>query len=362
MRITQLELVNFRNYSSACISLAPGLNLVTGANGQGKSNLLEAISILSVGKSYRGAADSDMIQWDAESATVSCEIEDASAYRIGMTLQVGNRKHITVDGAHVPVLSDLLGILKTVHLSPEVIDDQFRSVAGRRRMLDMLISQADREYLHALKRHRQILQNLNVLLKTDRQDDTEIAVWELQLAREATRVSSRRQEILDDLESLMRSYFAELFEDRVISLKMHCSLPMHGDDPVAEASEALKAARPRARRNGFVSKGAHRDRLDILLDGRPMDIYSSQGQTKGAYFAWKFAESDILRQMTGAEPIWLVDDPFSELDSQRSLKLLEEFSTKHQVILTTARDSDLDLDKRGFTRWSVQNGTIEQTA
>ena len=99
----------------------------------------------------------------------------------------------------------------------------------------------------------------------------------------------------------------------------------------------------------------------MLLDGRPIDVHGSQGQTKGAYFAWKLAEGDVLRDMTGAEPTWLVDDPFSEMDRERSLSLLGEFLERGQVVLTSARDTDLDLGDRGLTRWNVHDGIIERT-
>ena len=344
------------------MDLTPGLNLVAGANGQGKSNLLEALDLLSVGKSFRGANDGDMVRWDAQRATVACSLHEGPVGRIEMAISQTDRKQITIDGAPAQPLSELLGTVRTVHLSPEVIDQQFRSPAGRRRMLDMLVSQGDRDYLAALRRHRQILQNLNALWKTGNPSEPELDVWELQLAREAVLIGGRRRRVLQDMESPLAGRFGSWFEGHTLSLRAHESLPTDApEDAVGKCAEALRLARDQARRLGHVTKGAHRDRYEVLLDGRPIDVHGSQGQTKGAYFAWKLAEGDVLKDMTGSEPTWLVDDPFSEMDRERSLGLLDEFRERGQVILTSARDTDLDLGSRGLARWNVHNGTIERT-
>ena len=246
MHIAALDLTDFRNYRSASVALAPGLNLVTGANGQGKSNLLEAIGLLSVGKSFRGANDGDIVRWDTGRAVVSCRLDDGPVERIEMAISQAERKQITIDGAPAQPLSELLGVVRTVHLSPEVIDQQFRSPAGRRRMLDMLISQGDREYLTALRRHRQVLQNLNALWKTGGPADTELDVWELQLAREAVLIGNRRRRTLHDMEPALARRFGEWFSGHALSLRVHESLPTDApQDAVGACAEALRfRARP----------------------------------------------------------------------------------------------------------------------
>ena len=369
MRVASLQLGEFRNYHRAAIALSPGLNLMAGANGQGKSNLLEALCMLSVGRSFRSATDSDMVNWGADHAVVACTLldgpggeSDAPAESIEMEIRAGARKQIRVDGAPLETLSDLVGMVRTVHLSPEVIDEQFRSPSGRRRMLDVLISQADRAYLAGLKRHRQIVLNLNALYKHPAPDALEMDAWERQLAEAAVPLATKRRRILEELEPVMAERFRVLFGGCELSIRIYATLP-EGDDPEATANAAtgaLRESREQARRRGYVTRGVHRDRLDVELDGRAIESHASQGQVKGAYFAWKLAEGDVLAKLTGQNPLWLVDDPFSEMDRERALSLLETFTNAGQVVITTARDADLPLEEPNIARWQVNDGTIER--
>ncbi len=367
MRVASLRLAEFRNYHAAALELSPGMNLVAGANGEGKSNLLEALSMLSVGRSFRGANDRDMVNWDADAASVSCSLVDgpgeggeAPADRIDMEIVPGGRKQVRIDGAVIETLSDLVGMVRTVHLSPEVIDDQFRSPSGRRRMLDVLISQADRTYLAGLKRHRHVVQNLNALYKRSGTGNAEFDVWERQLAEAAVELAAKRRDVLATLEAAMAHRFETLFGGRALSIRVLATLPDEDDRArsVDAATAALRGSREQAFRRGYVTRGVHRDRIDVELDGREIETHGSQGQLKGAYFAWKLAEGEVLAGLTGQRPLWLVDDPFSEMDRERSLSLLDTFAGAGQVILTTARDPDLPLDVPEIARWQVQDGTI----
>lgn len=360
--VASVALRDFRNYRSASLELVPTVTLVIGANGQGKSNLLEAIGLLSIGKSVRSARDAEVVRWGADGSQIACELAVASASRLEMQIQPGQRKQVRVDGAILPHLSDLLGIMRTVHLAPDVIDDQFRSPSGRRRMLDILISQIDHGYLDALRRHRRIVEEINALCKGLRPSPPAMDVWEEQLATVSVAIMRRRSEVLALLSEAARQHFVGLFRDDGLEIRMHTTLPNEagdGDRIVGRCAEALRAARGQAQRLGFVTKGAHRDRFDMLVGGRLLESHASQGQVKGAYFAWKFAEGRVIEETTGVKPLWLVDDPFSEMDRPRALALLDLLRDRGQVILTTARDSDLDLDTFGFARWQVDDGVLE---
>ena len=363
MYVASVALNDFRNYRSASVALSPTVNLLVGANGQGKSNLLEAIGLLSVGKSVRGALDADMVRWGTEGSRIACELTGASVARLEMQIQPGQRKQVRVDGAALPSLSDLVGIVRTVHFAPDVIDQQFRSPSGRRRMVDILISQIEHPYLEALKRYRKIVHQVNMLYKQPEPSASEMDAWERQLAAVAVEVVRRRMGLLGRLQDAVQAHFVSLFGLGSLELRMRTTLPVDGTDDAVEAcAESLHQSRPQAIKVGFLTRGAHRDRFEVLLDGHPVEAHASQGQVKGAYFAWKLAEGDAIEELTGARPLWLVDDPFSEMDRRRALRLLEVFIDRGQVILTTARDSDLDLETRGFARWQVHDGTIEHIA
>ncbi len=373
MHLTALELIDFRSYARAMISFEPGVNLIVGANGQGKTNLLEAIGLLSVGRSIRGANDADMVKWDAETALIDGQIAENGGTQLTMRLRPGQAKDVSIDGAPLATLSELVGMLRTVHMTPDTIDQGFRSPSGRRRMLDMLISQVDRAYLDALKRHRQVVTNVNALCKRIGDDpssarEAEIEVWERQLAEVAVEIGRRRAATVEALNTAAQTRYAALFDDAQLELRLRPSLPFETEsdgervsdaDRVDTAARVLAAGRDRAVRSGFVTRGAHRDRLEVLINGRDIESHASQGQIKGAYYAWKLAEGDVIASETGHEPVWLVDDPFSEMDRERALSLLDAFRERGQVLLTTARDEDLGLDRFGFATWRVHNGTLE---
>jgi DNA replication and repair protein RecF len=373
MHLTALELIDFRSYVRAMISFEPGVNLIVGANGQGKTNLLEAIGLLSVGRSIRGANDADMVKWNAETALIDGQIAENGGTRLTMRLRPGQAKDVSIDGAPLATLSELVGMLRTVHMTPDTIDQGFRSPSGRRRMLDMLISQVDRAYLDALKRHRQIVTNVNALCKwigdaPSSAREAEIEVWERQLAEVAVEIGRRRAATVDALNTAAQTRYAALFDDAQLELRLRSSLPFETEsdgervsdaDRVDTAARVLAAGRDRAVRSGFVTRGAHRDKLEVLINGRDIESHASQGQIKGAYYAWKLAEGDVIASETGHEPVWLVDDPFSEMDRERALSLLDAFRERGQVLLTTARDEDLGLDRFGFAIWRVHNGTLE---
>jgi recombinational DNA repair ATPase RecF len=134
-----------------------------------------------------------------------------------------------------------------------------------------------------------------------------------------------------------------------------------GDVPGAETPHvrALRAARPQAIRRGYVTKAAHRERFERYLSGREIETHSWQGQRKGAYDAWQLAEGDIMHEKTGERPLWLAEDPFNEMDRSRALRPRGPFCDREQVILTSPRDADLDLETRGFARRLVHDGVIE---
>ena len=359
--MASVELVDFRNYRASSADLSLTMNVLVGENGQGKTNFLEAIGVLSVARSLRGATDAEMIRWGAPESRLACDVVSAAEQRLEMRIPLTGRKQVAVDGAPLTGLSELIGTLCTVHLAPEAIDGQFRSPAGRRRMLDVLISQVDHTYLLALKRHRSIVSHLNALLKQARPRLDELELWERQLATAAAEIVRRRRAVLKRLEPAATECFSALFGADRLGVRLRSTMPVDDTSQAVEAcAEALAKARPQALRSGFVAKGAHRDRVEVLLDGRDIESHASQGQIKAAYFAWKTAEGAVMEQVADARPVWLIDDPFSELDRTRALRLVEGFAGRGQVLLTTARDDEMGIDRWDCARWRVKNGTIRK--
>jgi len=361
VHLTSVQLRDFRSYRSASAVFAPALNIVSGENGQGKTNLLEAIRLISVGRSFRGATDGEMVSWGQPSGTITGAIDDGPVRQIVLTIAPGERKQGTIDGAALNGLAELVGVLRTVAVSSDEIEQQFGSQTGRRRMIDVMISQVDRGYLTELRRCRTIVAQLNAVYRDPANDDALCDVLERQLAETSLRINRRREAFFHDFCRAVEGHFSRLFGTGNLVLESRPTLPGKGElSDLDHAVDVLRESRHSARRAGFAVRGAHRDRFRVLLDGRDIESHASKGQVKIAYLAWKLAEGDFIERETMCSPVWLIDDPFSELDARRAVALLVSAEQRGQVILTNARTDGVEMLRNGHAHHlRVHDGIVE---
>ncbi|MEJ5220824.1 MAG: DNA replication/repair protein RecF [Tepidiforma sp.] len=383
MFIFDLELVNFRNYVRAHIRLDRGLNLFVGDNAQGKSNLLEAIYLLSTLRSSRASQDSDLVRRDIlpsdfPVARLACQVE-RSAGNLALELAIVGR---TVDPAHragkrvrvngVPrKASDAVGQLCAVLFTTLDIDIVAGPPLMRRRYLDMMISQVDRGYLRAMQKYARVLQQRNSLLKRIQAREAqahELAFWDQELAHAGGTIYWARADALGHL-AIQAEQQMERLSDGLESLTLIYRPSIGGldqyDAPIDDAEwtgrmlKALQAVRQREIAAGATLVGPHRDDVEVLIDGMPADAFASRAQQRTAALAMRLAEASYLRRALGDDPVVLLDDVLSELDARRRRALLEYIDTFQQTLVTTADPDRLrDIYTRAAGRFVVNAGTI----
>lgn len=370
MLLTRLALTNFRNFVWLELDLPPKVTLLQGENAQGKSNLLEAITLLSTARSPRTASDREWLSWHAEQDPMpfarlegSLRLDGGEETLLEMVLApTGNaspngptfRKQTLVNGVPRRAL-DFVGILKVVLFMPEDVDLVAGAPSGRRRYLDIALCQMDNRYCHALSRYLKVLERRNALLRQLRDaggDRAQLAFWDRELVQAGSYVLALRQAFVARLDAEARRVHRSLAGEEA-SLRVRYVATVPWEDPTPplplepevlarvqeRASEAywqaLEAARERERMAGSTLAGPHRDDIQFLVGARDLRPYGSRGQQRTAALAVKVAEAAIMKDVSGENPVLLLDDVMSELDHQRRGFLLDLLDGSSQAIVTT---------------------------
>jgi DNA replication and repair protein RecF len=384
MRLTHLSLHNFRNYVRLDLDLQAGVTLLLGDNAQGKTNLLEAIYYLATSRSPYAGADRELVNWlavDQEplpyARLVGRMLRGGSNLTIEITLtqQANNgaryRKQIRLNGVAKRAM-DLLGQLNVVLFLPEDIALVSGSPSRRRRYLDATLCQIDPAYCRALARYNQIVTQRNALLRDLRErggDPAQLVYWDEQLVEHGSYLVARRGETLVALDELAHAVHAELTEGTErLHLRYVPSVEHAGPgdaDAVGDAFHVqLEALRQREVAAGMTLVGPHRDEVRFLVNEVDAGVYGSRGQQRTAALALKLAEVDLMRHETGEQPVLLLDDVLSELDTHRRRFLLHYLDDGPQQAIITATDPHImpETFLRRCQLWRVQMGRLSEMA
>ncbi|HLY64557.1 MAG TPA: DNA replication/repair protein RecF [Chloroflexota bacterium] len=379
MHVSRLRLFNFRNYASLDLPLQPGLTVLYGQNAQGKTNVLEAVHLLSSGSSYRAISDKEVIRWEAPDAErLARATGEVAALQETMELELAvtdmpglATKRALVNGVGKR-LGDFVGRLTAVLFGPEQLDLVTGSPSQRRGYFDGALSQTDHAYFRALGAYGRVLQQRNQLLKQFRERDVhpdELVYWDAQLVEAGSLISQARARGLQQLAVLAREQHQQLAPDGgELAADYETKLfrgsggwrRLAGEPAEAVQAEfrawlALEAEREMAQGSSVV--GPHRDDLLLSLDGKPVDKFGSRGQQRTVALALKLAELEFLRQHTGEKPVLLLDDVLSELDEARRGALRDVVRQHEQVLLTTTERPELDAT----AAYLVRQGTLTAT-
>ena len=369
MYLSHLSLTNFRNIRELELDLPPNPIVLVGANAQGKTSILESIYLLAVARSFRTDNDREVINWEAVDETAHAMVAgivERKAGRERVTVgyqcvpsgQVGQgrdaafsvRKQATV-GRVRRRASELIGLVNAVLFNADDLQLVYGAPGGRRRYLDILLSQANPAYLRSLQRYQRVIQQRNQLLRMlqdRRAGDDELAFWDEELVKEGANILTHRLRALVSLNELAASTHAELSDDRPLSLVYKSTLPTDdidwqgGGDQEQQQSAmqerfaaALQSSRAREIATGTTVAGPHRDDLKLLVGEVDMGTYASRGQARTVALALRLAEASYLSTLRGDGPIVLLDDVLSELDGRRRAQVLRRASSYEQVIITT---------------------------
>ena len=358
MRLRRLQLKNHRNYAQLDLSPGAGVNVFIGANGQGKTNLLEAVAMLALSSSPRARRESELVGPVGPGSRIEAAIEDGALTReLAIALDVeGERtkRTIEVDGARRRAF-DLPGNFRVTLFWP---DDLGLVKAGpelRRRFLNQMLVQVEPGHARALAALRRILEQRNSLLKRiaggEGGEDT-LPAWDQELVKVATEIVDARAKAVSQLEPVAARCHRQIAVGERLEIRYL--------GPPENLAQAVQNSLAEDLRRGTTSIGPHRDDLLVLLDGQDARSFASQGQQRTAVVSLKLAEAALIEARTGERPVLLLDDVLSELDGERRAALLNEVAGGGQVIITSVEAGPFppELIARAMV-WTVEEGRIQ---
>ena len=364
MILKRISILNYKNLEQVELSFSPKLNCFFGQNGMGKTNLLDAVYFLSFCKSAGNPIDSQNICHDADFFVIQgfYEAADGTPEEIYCGMKRRQKKQFKRNKKEYTRLSDHIGFLPLVMVSPA--DSEL--IAGgsdeRRRFMDVVISQYDKEYLDALIRYNKALVQRNTLLKSEQPVEEELfLVWEEMMAQAGEVVFRKREAFIREFIPIFQSFYSFISQDRE---KVGLSYDSHARD--ASLLEVLKESRARDQIMGYSLRGVHKDELNMLLGDFPIKREGSQGQNKTYLVALKLAQFDFLKRTGTTVPLLLLDDFFDKLDASRVEQIIKLVAGDSfgQIFITDTNREHLDriLHKVGsdYKMFRVEQGTVAE--
>jgi DNA replication and repair protein RecF len=346
--LTDIRLQNFRSYKDESFELGSGVNIIIGPNASGKTNLLEAILVLSTGRSYR-AHDNDLIHRGKKWARV-----DAHTPSGGRTLKLENRSDTKTTAKSFSIDDKIHRRLKLEDTLPVVLfePNNLWLLSGeptlRREFLDNLLTQLIPGFDEINNRYQRALKQRNSLLKRGiKTAKPQLFAWDIRLSELGGQIAAHRMELIKQMSKNISSIYSELAKEKA-KLKLEYKTSIGSLDYGSQLLKQLERRSETDAVRGFTSVGPHRDDLAITLNREPMNITASRGETRTLLLALKIIELKLLEKVRGLAPLLLLDDVFSELDGRRR-SAVTDFFKKYQTFITT---TDADVVAQHFTRRS----------
>lgn len=361
MRIIRAKLEHFRNYTGCEFIPCAGVNVLLGDNGQGKTNLLEALYLCCTGRSHRTRQDRELIQWEAEFAHVAVWAEkNDGSHEVEVVMPAAGKRRIKIAGREAARSGELMGHVTGVLFSPEDLRTVKDGPAERRRMIDMTLAQLRPAYYYALQRYNRALKQRNEALRACALDPKLIStldLWDEQLASAGSEIMKRRRAYVERLSAVAEKTYREIADGRE-ALSVRYQPNVSAGDEMKDVVEALFAAREVDVRRMTTSVGAHRDDVLLAINGRDLRYFGSQGQQRTAALSLRLSELTVMREEMGEWPVLMLDDVMSELDPSRRRQLIGRLDGI-QTIVTCTDSDDLAGAKVGAA-WRVKGAEIEE--
>ncbi len=344
MRIDRLYLRNFRNYTEMNTEFVPGVNLLVGDNANGKTNLLEAIFYLSTAKAFRAKHENELLLFGSEFAELSAKVfSQEREQELKVLLFEGRRpRQLWLNGVKQKTAAGIAGVLTSVLFCPEDLSVLKKGAAPRRRLLDNVIMQLRPNYAAALSEYNRLLDQKSAVLKDWRDNPSLLEVlpeYNTRMAQVGALIISYRARFLKALEECAAEFHTE-FSGGTEQLTIKYKTVSNIDDPFAppdilrQKLAEHQAMHERAELDSAQClSGPHKDDFEAALNGLPINLYASQGQTRTATISIKLAERELMKRDSGEEPILLLDDVLSELDAGRQDFVLNKLKSG-QVFIT----------------------------
>ena len=341
MHITEIKLNNFRNYGQQTVKFLPNINLIIGKNGQGKTNLLEAIYYASIGKSPKTSRDAELINWAQNRASFCVNFQkNSGTKKIEAIFSRQTKKAIKVNGVSLLKIGDLLGNLNVIFFSPDELKLVKDAPQDRRKFLDTDISQLSKNYFYQLTKYNKILDQRNKLLKntqTPQVLEQTLPIWDIQLADVGAKIVFSRLKFLERLKGIARRAHRFLTsQNEELEISYAGIIGQTEEEIKNKILEDLKRSKEKDIKLGFTNIGPHRDDIKLVVNSVDIRSFGSQGQQRTVALSMKLAELEIFKEEIGEYPVLLLDDVLSELDQDRQQKLIN-YVGRMQTILTTTQ-------------------------
>jgi DNA replication and repair protein RecF len=365
--LTRLRLLNFRNYDDCTIGFAPGMNILCGANGQGKTNILEGLYYLGLLRSFRTSQLLHLRQFGRDFFLLNGELRHADGLTETLQVSYGDERRLSVNCNPCNKAVDFITRLCCVAFQPSDMEIVQGSPSLRRKLLDILLCQLSPEYLRQLQIYNSVLKSRNVMLKNlDKYPVLTIRAYDHQLIKSGVFIEQERLNIVEKLNDKLQVLSGRFFADgRKISLRYYPGLSRtqkskyeHIEELATAFRESLDASFVRDCQNGATRYGPHRGEMGCLLGDTSLTFYGSQGECRISILALRFAQARLLEETRGADDVLLlVDDVLGELDDCRRNAFLQELVESKQVIMTVTAIPE-ELKNSPFTVKYIQAGKI----
>lgn len=366
MLIRELGLHNFRNYQEAEIHFPAGVSLIEGENGQGKTNILEAIYYLAVQRSWRASRDESIVRDKCESARISALVENRRGNQVRIAVGLGREREAVVNNTRDPRRKQLAGVVTATLFAPEDLEIVKGPPGGRRDYIDALVVKLRPARAGVVSDYARVLKQRNGLLRsavtTKKHDAETLDVWDSQLAAKGEALVAARRDALQEALKVAEGVYQQACGPGIgaeLRAEYICSFDETGAGSGAALEEALKEVRQEELRRGLTLAGPHHDDIAISVNGLDARTRASQGEQRTVALALRLAEHQSVAEASGEEGILLLDDVFSELDPSRSRLLVERLESA-QSILTSAGVLPAEIRERINATYEVRKGQVEQ--
>jgi DNA replication and repair protein RecF len=362
--VERLHLESYRNIKDADLGFSGGFNFITGRNAQGKTNLLEAVHVFSLGRSFRTRRPAELIMFGEEHffLRLTGKSDSGVDFRLEMGQERSGRTKLSVNGKQMKGVSEIIGFMPSVIFTPRDVELASGPPAGRRTYLDYTAAQVSPGFLSDLKEYRHVLRQRNSLLRAASSggtlDEAQLEIWGEALVRRGAAVVAGRIEMLETIAVRAKEIFSEVLgRGDGLEIEYRCSY-----DPEGGGEEALRSSlagsREYERRRGYTVVGPHYDDLDMRIDGEDVRKYASQGRRRLLAVVLKLAQADVIMTRRGERPVVLLDDIFSELDGEVVSGVREMLSDRYQSFITSPRSEDFPGDLPGAVCYEVEEGVF----
>ncbi len=357
MKINQLELNNFRNYTYTKIEFKDGLNFIVGSNAQGKTNMLESLYLLSVGKSPKNSKDKQLIRFNQNKAKVAVSFSTSAGHKtIEMYLDKSDKKSIKVNNLNILKLTELVGTLSVVYFSPDELKLIKDVPEDRRNFLDISISQFDKTYLYNLMKYNRILKMRNQILKSFDSPESKIEQLKLftpQLIETAESIIKKRLNFIENLKNIAKNIHKTitLTENLDISYSYQTKENLSIKE---DLNNLFENSIQKELELGYTTIGPHRDDIVFKINDMDTKHYASQGQQRTVALVVKLSLMEVIKEEIGEYPILLLDDVLSELDNDRQDRLLN-MTIKYQTFISCTSIPNTTLQ---YNKKEIKNGKV----